>query len=349
MTETIRSRPLYDTAPSYARRMATKLLDEGTSAAPVEHWTQGAARLAQSVVGGMYADQASQADTADRTTRLADRAGDRAYAEQKNQEQAAADMKAKQDWFNYQRDAAPTQADTLDMDYKRAQIEKLKAAAAPTEADTLDNDYKRAQIEKLKAQAVGPGGQTYGERALDRNFAKTYESDIASGAMADSLTNMQVLRGIADQLEKGTSGNVTGPVLGLAPESFRAFTNPQSVDMQNQVANIVQRSLRPILGAQFTEKEGENLIKRAYNPQLEEAENAKRIRRLAVMTEKIAKAKMEAAAYFETNGTLKGYKGTTQFNMSDLDNALGDASLDASGAAPPQTGQQPGFSIKRLD
>ena len=82
---------------------------------------------------------------------------------------------------------------------------------------------------------------------------------------------------------------------------------------------------------------------------MEEAENAKRIRRLAVMTEKIAKAKMEAAAYFETNGTLKGYKGTTQFNMSDLDNALGDASLDASGAAPPQTGQQPGFSIKRLD
>ena len=157
---------------------------------------------------------------------------------------------------------------------------------------------------------------------LDRQFAKTYEEDIAGGKLADSVNQLQTLEKIAKQLENPNGKNYSGPMLGMVPESVRAYTNPDSVAVQNDLANIIQRSLRPILGAQFTEKEGENLIKRAYNPQLDEATNAKRIKRLVDVSRKIAQQKMSAAQYFEQHGTLKGFKGSANFSISDVENEI---------------------------
>ena len=71
----------------------------------------------------------------------------------------------------------------------------------------------------------------------------------------------------------------------------------------------MQRNLRLILGAQFTEKEGQRLIARAYNPSLSEQENAKRVRNLIKQMQSAAEAKASAARYFEENGTLAGWKG----------------------------------------
>jgi len=88
------------------------------------------------------------------------------------------------------------------------------------------------------------------------------------------------------------------------------------------------------LGPQFTEKEGERLIARAYNPRLSEKENVKRVRRLIDQIKSAAKAKGDAADYFEKNGTLAGYKGTI-YKGSDVDKLLPSLEEDKVGSKSP--------------
>ena len=109
------------------------------------------------------------------------------------------------------------------------------------------------------------------------------------------------------------------------------------MSIQQGVEEVVQRNLRLVLGAQFTEKEGERLISRAFDPSLSEKENKKRVDRLLNQIEKAANAKQKAAEYFEKHGTLKGFKGTLM-TMQDFSNLKFDekGGNKTKNAAPPK-------------
>lgn len=182
---------------------------------------------------------------------------------------------------------------------------------------------------------------TPGEKRVDQTFAKTYEDFVLSGGAADVSKNLSQLRGVHKDLTSKDGPNLTGPLLGLMPDFVTSITHPQAVNTREQVEEVVQRNLRIILGAQFTQKEGDRLIARAYNPRLSEAENAKRLGRLIVSMDRAAKAKLAAADYFERNGTMKGYRGSTSFNLADI-----EADIDG-GTDLPANGSD--WSIKRID
>lgn len=230
------------------------------------------------------------------------------------------------------------------------------------EAKRLDMDYKRAQIGKMNREASGSGGTykevggnlvrvmpdgtvqevykgkpsfTPGETAVDKAYAKTYESDIVSGGLADAEKNLAALRSVQGTLKDKNGPNLTGPILGRLPDIVTAFTNPDAVNMRDRVEEVVQRNLRVILGAQFTNEEGKRLIARAYNPALSEEQNAQRIGALVSAMDQALQAKKAASAYFEQNGTLRGFKGKTDFSFADFENAI-----EGSGSANPQP-QQP--------
>ena len=115
---------------------------------------------------------------------------------------------------------------------------------------------------------------------------------------------------------------------------------PESIAMHEAVEEVLQRNLRLILGAQFTQKEGERLIERAYNPALSEAENKKRVDRLITQIKQAAKAKEDASRYFENNGTLVGFRGQL---YTSPDQFLKDETKGKSGtayAAPPKSAKQ---------
>lgn len=218
-------------------------------------------------------------------------------------------------------------------------MQKAYAGLPPEKQAAFQLAWRSGQRdEAVKILRDSGGAVSVGDKAVDKNFAKTYEEDVASGALYDALSNVKVLESIASNLEKPAPGHkaVSGPVIGMMPDKLLAFTNPDAVDIRNNVASVIQRSLRPVLGAQFTEKEGENLIARAYNPQLSEAENAKRLRRLANVTRQMAQQKIAAAQYFEKNGTLKGFKGSAQFSTGDILSAI-DAPDEPTTSVPKGT------------
>ncbi len=183
-----------------------------------------------------------------------------------------------------------------------------------TEVDSPDgkskiqlDEYGRVIGQRLLAPAeIKPPEQTKGQNAVDTEFAKDYAEFKAAGGYTDVQKGLSQLKGASAALEKG---GITGPFKGNTPDAIRAFTNPDALAVRDAVHEVVQRNMKLVLGAQFTQKEGEMLMARAFNERLSDAENKKRVDRLMQQMQTAALAKQEAANYFEKNGTLTGFKG----------------------------------------
>lgn len=187
-----------------------------------------------------------------------------------------------------------------------------------------------------------------GQETIDREFAK----DIVEFNPADVGKGLTQLREASARLggtAKDEDGkaiepeNLTGAMIGLMPDSFNDIFNPKASEVKEAVEEVVQRNLRLVLGAQFTEKEGQRLISRAYNPRLDEKENKKRVDRLIKSIGGAMQQKQDQARYFNEKGTLKGYQfapvsiesierdafdgsnfqpNVNTFNPGELDNAI---------------------------
>lgn len=198
------------------------------------------------------------------------------------------------------------------------------------------------------------GGEdlTPGQREVDVKFAPVY-TDWVGGGYADSAKQLTQLDESLGIIERAAANgeNISG-IIGRMPDYIQPFINPQGTIAREGVEEVVQRSLREILGAQFTEKEGERLIARAYNPALPAEENAKRTRRLIGQIQSMAESRQEMAEYFEENGTLRGYKGRrpslgqlqnveSQWEREDKRAGRPDLPETSSGNVPPLPANAP--------
>jgi len=183
---------------------------------------------------------------------------------------------------------------------------------------------------------------TVGEETIDREFAKSIiefnPADIEKG-----LTQLREASARLGGTAKDEDGNaiepenLTGAMVGIMPDSFNDIINPQASEVKEAVEEVVQRNLRLVLGAQFTEKEGQRLISRAYNPRLDETENKKRVDRLIKSIESAMKEKQAQARYFNENSTLKGYQFAPISIQSIERDAFGENSNDPSAPASQAT------------
>lgn len=163
---------------------------------------------------------------------------------------------------------------------------------------------------------------TAGNKEVDKNFAQEHVT-FATGGYADTQKQLDQLREVSANLGKAKPGSLTGTIVGNLPDTVRAAINPQAQAAQDAVEEVVQRNLRLVLGAQFTNEEGKRLIARAYNPKLPEAENKKRVDRLISQISEAAESKLDASRYFMANGTLQGWKGKV-WSMKDFDPEKGE-------------------------
>lgn len=188
-----------------------------------------------------------------------------------------------------------------------------KAAAAPggtnlskliADREALaPNDPNR----KLFDQAIRKEVQPTGARIADSKAAQDFIEFRVKGKEGDLLKGVNQLQDVVDRL--GTGRNLTGPVIGRTPDVILSVTNPEAIDTRELIEEVVQRNLKAILGGQFTEREGEKLVKRAYNPFLDESTNARRVTNLLAQMNISLKARQAAADYFEANRTLEGFEG----------------------------------------
>ena len=221
----------------------------------------------------------------------------------------------------------------------------LAAFSAGLSKQKLGQDlqkYKLAQAQGFNGtylefeqalQGFEPGP---GLKALDETFAKTLDGTSAtqlSAARQDAASVASVL----EKLETGEK--LTGPLIGSIPEELRALIYPESTQAQQLVEQVVQKNLRAILGGQFAQKEGEQLVRRAYNPKLKPEQNAARLRSLLLTLDAAAQSKQAQTDYFLNNNySLRGYTGFAGVpTIEDFANALdGSAEVGGSEGSKPK-------------
>ena len=198
---------------------------------------------------------------------------------------------------------------------------------------------------------TGDQGSSAGLEALDKQFAETYATLSMSG-LTDARSQASTVGAILEKLEAGEQ--LTGPLIGAQPDFLRALTNPDAQDAIDRVGSVVQRSLREILGGQFAQREGEQLVRRAYNPSLPPEMNAARLRALFAVLDQTAQNKMDMATYYqENNYSLGGYSGNMRIaGVTDIDAAMDAAAPLPTGDTPSPSGATPspsGGAVIRYD
>jgi hypothetical protein len=168
--------------------------------------------------------------------------------------------------------------------------------------ETFKNIGKAPLVQNI----LGGSKLTVGQESIDKKFADDYVA-WKSGGGQDMTSQVAQLKPVIEALESGQP--ITGIQVAVQPDLLLAITNPKALQSREQVEEVVQRNLRAVLGAQFTEKEGERLISRAYNPKLAPEENAKRVRKLFLQMSTAAEQKQAMVDYFDQNGTLRGFTG----------------------------------------
>jgi hypothetical protein len=158
------------------------------------------------------------------------------------------------------------------------------------------------------------------------------------GGFSDVQKGLSQLEIAKQTLQTQPEGKITGKLVGAQDDTgLLKYTNPTAQDTKEQVQEIAQRNLRLILGPQFTAKEGEALINRVYNPALPQSVNVKRLDLLQEQMTSAAKTKQEAVDYYNTNGTLKGFKGKLYNSTSDFLNEYNSKIKGTEKAGPTQS------------
>lgn len=186
-------------------------------------------------------------------------------------------------------------------------LEAQKAKAS--EGKIAETERHNREMEKLAINKMGEKAPkfTKGQEAADVVFGKDYADYKALGGYTGIKKQLDTLDNVVNSID---SGNVkTGAFSGLVQKTgfTGSLLDPSVRVAQQQIADVVQSTLRPILGSQFTENEGTRILQQSFDPSLPTKENARRVKALKENLIARAKAKDEAIKYFEENGTLSGF------------------------------------------
>jgi hypothetical protein len=194
--------------------------------------------------------------------------------------------------FYYQKHQQAQQKEAMDRKVQEAQIKKLQSEAS-----------------KMNAEASGKSGSadmklTEGQKTFDREFAKDH-NEWTSGGANTARSEINKLQNVIGGLKNGSV--TTGGLTGAFPDRM---TSESVLRARADVQSTVMNSLRAILGAQFTEKEGERIIKNTWNEADSTENNVARLERLVGDLSAKADAKDAKGSYFERmGGSLYGFQG----------------------------------------
>ena len=249
---------------------------------------------------------------------------------------------------------------------KNEQIDLMKEQNSIRQ-EGVENAYRlglakvRLLSEKANAKAkeitLSPG-----EKQLDKNFVKDYNSTFVQGNYQEAVNNIDRLEkllnvelpGIKNKAAdkkipgRGAIGNIVGEMLdrdkvsggltqaslataedlplklGVPAKFWRSQLYPDAVKFQQDVNKAIVAGLRAAYGAQFTQSENFDYKAMTWDPRLGEETNIERVQELIKKIRVEANSKLAAGKYFEEHGTLKGYKPAKGLTMPSFYTESGD-------------------------
>lgn len=197
---------------------------------------------------------------------------------------------------------------------RKAKIEELltqqKIAAAGQPKQLSDLDKAKIESETAKAKMFQAKAEQSGKQQPSSVFEKKKMEKLAAAGVDyitkdrdQYLNNINKIDNAIDILNKDNV-MTSGRIVGRLPDFARTES---SITARENIQSAIQETLRPTLGAQFTEKEGERIMNLQYNENLDEAENKKRAQELKRFIEKKVKFSDDLYSYIEEKGSDKGF------------------------------------------
>ena len=195
-------------------------------------------------------------------------------------------------------------------------------------------DKKVAETAAVQGLGFGERPMNKGEISTDEKFATIYTKYIDDGRGAKNVANLERLEDAQLILETAAKNGVaiSGVSAGMLSDfpKLAAYFNEQGLMVEERVASVIQQSLKEILGGQFSEREGEALIRRGYNPSLSPEENLERLLDLKAQSQQLIETEKESVDYYENNNkSMRGYKGKEYTSESFIRDLSKDYFLDA--------------------
>lgn len=179
---------------------------------------------------------------------------------------------------------------------------------------------------------INPGFKKYMENV------GTTVADWQQTGRSDAYAQLAQMTDAINALSSGEAK--TGLVYGSLPEWAKAFYDGNTKQAQDQIEEVVQRNLRTILGAQFTEREGTRLIARAFNDKLRPEQNLQRLNKLMTQMKVAADAKDQMTSHFMSNqGDMRGFEGAVP-SLQSFHEAFDTMDVEQGIAAPRVSTQE---------
>lgn len=184
-----------------------------------------------------------------------------------------------------------------------------------SESDRTLYDQMRGAGRAPLVQNVLPGQPTPPtefEKKLDEKGSNVYISWALEGGAANARARIAALQDVVNKLQASATGKgptLSGVQIQVIPEALRPLLVPAAQEARQNAERVIQDGLRAILGAQFTQVEGENFLKRAFDPALGPDRNARRLALILEQMKESAKQAQAVADYVEQNKSLRGFKG----------------------------------------
>jgi len=187
------------------------------------------------------------------------------------------------------------------------QEQKLMAALRPKSMSKLDeakikeSEAKARMYESKAKQSTQQPSSVFEKKKMEKLAAAGV--DYITKDRDQYLNNINKIDNAIDILDKDNI-MTSGRFVGRLPDFARTES---SITARENIQSAIQETLRPTLGAQFTEREGERIMNLQYNENLDESENKKRALELKKFIEKKVKFSDDLYSYIEEKGTDKGF------------------------------------------
>jgi hypothetical protein len=210
-------------------------------------------------------------------------------------------------------------------------------------APAIKMQLEKSEIAKNLAMARAAGQKqelalTPGQKTADEQAGKDIADYYYGGGKATVEKNIGRLQGAIDKLQSNPSltGGISTRIPGLGSDIAQDTINPEMATVRDDIRGAIQGTLKQVLGGQFTEKEGEAIFSRAFNPRLSSAENVKRATSELESLKRMVGDKERAKDYFLAHGTLKGFEPTgTNLQVNEEIAARGQDGAQLKGGGLP--------------
>lgn len=242
---------------------------------------------------------------------------------------------------------------------KAHEVEALRNALGKEQGGLVDDQYNLSRLmvedQRTREMASQRSQEKDADRALRERlaklagakgsapspFEKKKQEALGKGAAEwitkDRDTFASNLNKVDKALELLSQGkNLSAPGTQAIPDFIRKQTNPDAIVARDSMQSAIQDTLRPTLGAQFTENEGKRIMALAYNEGLGDKENARRAAQLKEIIQRKIEATDALYAYLQANNGSDAGFPYEKYNMRKVGSATTSAKPQAAG---PQVGE----------